>query len=195
MQIKDYLYRKKLHLSLLGEEPATMKDEEWTLLDRQNYVAGDFGKVYLADGIALAVVGMGNIRMSLPNGSVWLLEKVTNGARVLAHGKKSGTLYMTSSPRDTIVVAKARKQKKVGFLKTGRTPKAKNLELVHTDLWGPSLVASLGGSRMQKTIPGTPQQNDVAERMNKTLNECARSMRLRVELPKIFWTDVVSTAA
>ena len=28
MQIKDYLYRKKLHLPLLGEKPLTMKDEE-----------------------------------------------------------------------------------------------------------------------------------------------------------------------
>ena len=34
----------------------------------------------------------------------------------------------------------------MSFLKTGRTPKAEKLELVHTDLWGPSLVASLGGS-------------------------------------------------
>ena len=42
----------------------------------QNYVAGDFGKVYLADSSALDVVGMGNVRILLPNGSVWLLEKV-----------------------------------------------------------------------------------------------------------------------
>ena len=35
MQIEDYLYGKKLHLPLLGEKPATMKDEEWALLDRQ----------------------------------------------------------------------------------------------------------------------------------------------------------------
>ena len=34
MQIKDYLYWKKLHLPLLGEKPAIMKDDEWTLLDR-----------------------------------------------------------------------------------------------------------------------------------------------------------------
>ena len=33
--------------------------------------------------------------------------KVTKGARVLAHGKKTGTLYMTSSTRDTIAVAEA----------------------------------------------------------------------------------------
>ena len=75
----------------------------------------------------------------LPNGSIWLLEKVrhiselrrnlisigqlddeghailfvsgtwkvTKEVRVLACGKKTGTLYMTSSPRDTIVVAEA----------------------------------------------------------------------------------------
>ena len=42
----------------------------------QNYAAGDFGKVYLADGLVLDVVGLGNVRISLPNGSVWLLEKV-----------------------------------------------------------------------------------------------------------------------
>ena len=93
----------------------------------QNYVAGDFGKVYLVDGSALDIVGMGDIQILLPNGSVWLLEKVryipdlrrnlisigelddeghailfvggtwkvTKGARVLARGKKTGTLYMT----------------------------------------------------------------------------------------------------
>ena len=105
----------------------------------QNYVVGDFGKVYLADGSALNVVDMGDVRILLPNGSVWLLEKVrhipnlrrnlisveqlddeghailfvsgtwkvTKGVRVLVHGKKTGTLYMTSSPRNTIAVADA----------------------------------------------------------------------------------------
>ena len=156
------------------------------------------------------------------------------------------------------------KQKMVSFSKTSRTPKAEKLELVHTDLWGPSLVASFGGSRyyitfiddsskkvwvyflknksdvsetfkkwkaivetetsfkvkclrsdnrgeyidggfseycaiqgirMEKTIPGTPQQNGVAERMNRTLNERARSMRLHAGLPKTFWADVISTVA
>ena len=42
----------------------------------QNYVVSDFGKVYLANGSALDVVGLGDIRISLPNGSVRLLEKV-----------------------------------------------------------------------------------------------------------------------
>ncbi len=155
-------------------------------------------------------------------------------------------------------------KKKVSFVKVGRTPKSEKLELVHIDLWGPSPVASFGGSRyyitfsgdfsrkvsiyflknksdvfetfkkwkvmvetetgqklkclrsdnggeyidggfkkfcvangirMEKTIPGTPQQNGVAEHMNRTLNERARSMRLHVGLPKMFWDDAVSTAA
>ena len=42
----------------------------------QNYATCDFGKVYLADGSALDVVGMGDARILLPNGFVWLLEKV-----------------------------------------------------------------------------------------------------------------------
>ena len=114
----------------------------------------------------------------------------------MAHGKKTGTLYMTSSPRDTIVAADTStntslwhrrlghmsekgmkmllskgkllelksidfdmcescilgKQKNVSFLKTGRIPKAEKLELVHTDLWGPSLVASFEGSRYYITF-------------------------------------------
>ena len=126
-------------------------------------------------------------------GGTW---KVTKGARVLARGKKIGTLYMTSSPRDTIAVVDAStdtslwqhrlghmsekgmkmllskgklpelksidfdmcescilgKQKNVSFLKTGRTPKAEKMELVHTNLWGPSPIASLGGSRYYITF-------------------------------------------
>ena len=40
----------------------------------------------------------------------------------------------------------------MSFLKTGKTPKAEKLELVHTDLWGPSLVASFGGSKYYITF-------------------------------------------
>ena len=50
------------------------------------------------------------------------------------------------------------------------------------------------GIWMEKTILGTPQQNGVAECMNKTLNERARSMRLHAGLPKIFWAYAVSIA-
>ncbi|RVW64524.1 Retrovirus-related Pol polyprotein from transposon TNT 1-94 [Vitis vinifera] len=190
----------------------------------------------LDSGASLGCCGSGDVRISLPNGSVWLLEKVrhipdlrrnlisvgqlddeghailfvggtwkvTKGARVLARGKKTGTLYMTSCPRDTIAVADASTDTSLWHRRLGHmsekgmkmTPKAEKLELVHTDLWGPSPVASLGfkGIRMEKTIPGH-HKNGVAERMNRTLNERARSMRLHAGLPKTFWADAVSTAA
>ena len=95
--------------------------------------------MYLANGEALDVVGRGDVWIILPNGSVWLLQKVkhipdpgrnlisvgqfddegharlffggtwkvTKGDMVLACGRKTGTLYMTSIPRDIIAIAEA----------------------------------------------------------------------------------------
>nr|GEX61982.1 ribonuclease H-like domain-containing protein [Tanacetum cinerariifolium] len=40
----------------------------------------------------------------------------------------------------------------------------------------------------------TPQQNEVAERKNRTLIEAARSMLADSKLPTMFWTEAVSTA-
>ncbi|KAL5769249.1 hypothetical protein ACOSQ2_016032 [Xanthoceras sorbifolium] len=306
----------------------------------ENYVSGNFGKVHLADDETLKIVGKGDIRLKLPNGSTWKLQgvrhipglkrnlisigqldgegycttfsgcewKITKGALVVARGKKCGTLYVTSNLKNIVAVADADgksnlwhqrlghmsekgmktllskgklpdlkavdvglcedcifgKQKKVSFAKIGKIPKAEKLELVHTDVWGPSPVSSLSGSlyyvtfiddstrkvwvyflkkksevfdtfrkwkamvenetglkikrlrsdnggeyrdsrfrefcansgiKMEKTVPMTPQQNGVAERMNRTLNERARSMRLHAGLPKMLWAEAVNTAA
>ena len=51
------------------------------------------------------------------------------------------------------------------------------------------------GIVMFKTILGRPQQNGVAERMNRTLNERGRSMRLHSGLPKMLSAEAVSIAA
>ena len=51
------------------------------------------------------------------------------------------------------------------------------------------------GIRLMRTVPGKARQNGIVERMNKTLNERARSMRIHCGLPKTFWADVVSTTA
>lgn len=40
--------------------------------------------------------------------------------------------------------------------------------------------------RREKTIPNTPQQNRVAKRMNGTIMERSRNMRIHVGLPKQF---------
>ena len=47
---------------------------------------------------------------------------------------------------------------------------------------------------MEKTIHGTPQQNGVTERMNRTFNKRVKSIRLHAGQPKTFWADTVSTA-
>lgn len=156
------------------------------------------------------------------------------------------------------------KQKRVSFQTSGRTPKKEKLELVHSDVWGPTTVPSIGGKhyfvtfiddhsrkvwvyflkhksevfeafkrwkamvenetslkikklrtdnggeyedtkfkkfcyehgiRMERTVPGTPQHNGVAERMNRTLTERARSLRVQSGLPKNFWAEAVNTSA
>ena len=46
-----------------------------------------------------------------------------------------------------------------------------------------------------KTVPHTPEQNGVAERMNRTLMESARSMLAHAGLPHCYWAEAVSTAA
>ena len=50
---------------------------------------------------------------------------------------------------------------------------------------------SYNGIRRQKTVPGTPQENGVSERMNMTIMEHARCMRLHAGFPLHFWVDVV----
>ena len=234
--------------------------------------------------------------------------KVTKGAMVMAHGKKQGTLYVTSGTNTVLAAASSEpdattwhrrlghmsekgmkamitneklpglkqldlefcedcvygKQKKVSFSKNIQKHKRKRLELVHTDVWGPAKENSFGGSlyfvtfiddasrklwvyflkqksdvfdvfkkwrataenetglklkclrsdnggeycsdefekycamngiKRQKTVPRNPQQNGVAERMNRTITERARCMRIHAGLPKQFWADAVSTAA
>lgn len=50
------------------------------------------------------------------------------------------------------------------------------------------------GIERHKTTPYTPQQNGVAERMNRTLMVRATSMSSGVGLEQKFWAEVVATA-
>ena len=51
------------------------------------------------------------------------------------------------------------------------------------------------GIEHQYTIPKTPEQNGVAERMNRTLVETVRTMLADSKLPHSFWAEALSTAA
>eukprot|EP00794_Sanderia_malayensis_P007838 gene7838-biopygen6374 len=50
------------------------------------------------------------------------------------------------------------------------------------------------GIKKEVTIPYTPQQNGIAERLNRTLMEKARAMIYHAKLPLSFWAEAVSTA-
>ena len=51
------------------------------------------------------------------------------------------------------------------------------------------------GIRHETTVPYSPEQNGVAERFNRTLEEAALSMILQAKLSKIYWAEAVCTAA
>ena len=50
------------------------------------------------------------------------------------------------------------------------------------------------GVRHECTIPKTPEQNGVSERLNQTLVEMSRSMLLDAKLSQKFWAEAVTTA-
>ena len=50
------------------------------------------------------------------------------------------------------------------------------------------------GIQQQFSAPGTPQQNGVVERKNRTLIEAARTMLEEAKLPTYFWAEAVQTA-
>ena len=49
------------------------------------------------------------------------------------------------------------------------------------------------GIKRHKIVAGTPQQNGLAERMNRTILERVRCMLLGAGLPKVFWGDAANT--
>lgn len=51
------------------------------------------------------------------------------------------------------------------------------------------------GIARHRTAAGTPQQNGLAERFNRTLLERTRCMLVSAGLPKVFWAEAVTTAA
>ena len=51
------------------------------------------------------------------------------------------------------------------------------------------------GITHELTMPHTPQQNGVAERMNRTLQESARAMLAHANLPQGYWAEAIAAAA
>ncbi|KAH9744296.1 External alternative NAD(P)H-ubiquinone oxidoreductase B4 [Citrus sinensis] len=151
--------------------------------------------------------------------------KFTHGAMVILQGVRRHNLYYLNGGKKTRV--------KFG---TANHDTRKILEYVHSDVWGPTKTASIGGShyfvtfvddfsrcvkikvfqsdnggeytsdpflqvyqnegiKRHFTMRHTPQQNGVAERMNRTLLEKVRCMLSDAGLDKKFWAEAVSYAS
>lgn len=50
------------------------------------------------------------------------------------------------------------------------------------------------GIKREETVPMSPQQNGVSERLNRTIMENARSMLHHAHLPLRFWAEAANTA-
>ncbi|XP_071689194.1 uncharacterized mitochondrial protein AtMg00300-like [Rutidosis leptorrhynchoides] len=68
---------------------------------------------------------------------------------LVSNGKIPGLKRVESDFCESCVLGK---KKKVTFAKADRTLKAQKLELVHTDVFGPTPVSSLGGARYYVTF-------------------------------------------
>ena len=77
----------------------------------------------------------------------------------------------------------------------------KKLQILRTDNGGEftskefQAYLKTEGVRHELTVPKNPEQNGVAERMNRTLVEATRAMLINANLPQKFWAEALSTAA
>ncbi|RDY02489.1 hypothetical protein CR513_14047, partial [Mucuna pruriens] len=81
------------------------------------------------------------------------------------------------------------KKTRVSFKKHPPSRKSELLELMHFDVCGP-----LKSIIHEKTPPKTPQLNDLAERMNRTLIKRVRCMLSEAKLLKYFWGETLYRA-
>nr|GEV63941.1 putative ribonuclease H-like domain-containing protein [Tanacetum cinerariifolium] len=98
-------------------------------------------------------------------------------------GTKDETFYIL---KDFFALIENQLNKKVKAIRYDNGTEFRNAKLI--DLCGAK------GIKRDYSNARTPQQNEVAERKNRTLIKAARSMLADSKLPTMFWTEVVSTA-
>ncbi|KAE8694724.1 hypothetical protein F3Y22_tig00110777pilonHSYRG00394 [Hibiscus syriacus] len=180
------------------------------------YMSVNSGSVYLGDDRCCNIVGIGDARIKMYDGSVEFI--LLSLVMILPNCSICVLLILVNVT-------------KVHF-KTAKNTTERNLDYVHSDVWGPSTISSLGGSRYyvtfidefsrkfwvyflkQKsdvfekfelwkaehgikrhfTVRKTPQQNGFVKRMNRSLNDRARCLRLNAGLHKHLWAETVNIA-
>ncbi|GJT22471.1 retrovirus-related pol polyprotein from transposon TNT 1-94 [Tanacetum coccineum] len=128
----------------------------------------------------------GPMRVQTINGKKYILVIVDDYSRF------TWVKFLRSKDETPKVVIKFLKQIQVGLNKTIRNIRTDNgTKFVNKDLTD---YYERVGIFHQKTVPRTPQQNDVVERRNRTLVEAARTMLIFSKALMFLWAEVVATA-
>ncbi|GJS43180.1 putative ribonuclease H-like domain-containing protein [Tanacetum coccineum] len=128
----------------------------------------------------------GPMRVQTINGKKYILVIVDDYSRF------TWVKFLRLKDETPEVVIKFLKQIQVGLNKTIRNIHTDNgIKFVNKDL---NDYYERVGIFHQKTVPRTPQQNDVVERRNRTLVEAARKILIFSKAPMFLWAEAVATA-
>ncbi|GJR64920.1 retrovirus-related pol polyprotein from transposon TNT 1-94 [Tanacetum coccineum] len=128
----------------------------------------------------------GPMRVQTINGKKYILVIVDDYSRF------TWVKFLRSKDETPEVVIKFLKQIQVGLNKTVRNIHTDNgIEFVNKDLTDYYERVYIFH---QKTVPRTPQQNDVVKIRNRTLVEAARTMLIFSKAPMFLWAEAVATA-
>ncbi|GJU03002.1 retrovirus-related pol polyprotein from transposon TNT 1-94 [Tanacetum coccineum] len=128
----------------------------------------------------------GPMRVQTINGKKYILVIIDDYSRF------TWVKFLRSKDETPEVVIKFMKQIQVSLNKTIRYIYTDNgTEFVKKDL---TAYYEHVGIFHQKTVPRTPQQNDIVKRQNRTLVEAARTMLIFSKAPMFLWAEAVATA-
>ncbi|KAH9784261.1 hypothetical protein KPL71_009581 [Citrus sinensis] len=181
------------------------------------------GSVYMGNDHALEIAGIGTIKIKIFDGTISTIGevrhvnglkknllslgqidshgcktyveneimKIVKGALVLMKAEKIGAnLFMlkgeTLQEADACVASNGEESTMMWHLKLGHMSE-QDLKILSERKLLPGLKSR------QFTVAYTPQQNGVAERMNRTLTERIRAMLRTAGLPNSFWAEAAKT--
>ncbi|GKC73020.1 retrotransposon protein, putative, ty1-copia subclass, partial [Tanacetum coccineum] len=114
----------------------------------------------------------------------------------LGHISEAGLQMLEKSRFKHKVFGKFKEWKQLVENQTGRTVKKlrtdNGLEFCNREF---EQLCIESGIARHLTVAGTPQQNRVAERMNRTIMDKVRCLLIQSGLPKTFWAEATCTAA
>uniref|UniRef100_H3H9T3 Integrase catalytic domain-containing protein n=1 Tax=Phytophthora ramorum TaxID=164328 RepID=H3H9T3_PHYRM len=133
---------------------------------------------------------------------MWLVD--SGATQHMTSSKTYMRNYKTMAPVDVHLaddgVVQAVAAKFAEFVAFAETQTGKRVQTLRSDNGGEYTSGAMAkfcadhGIVQKFTPPYTPQLNGVAERMNRTLVECARCMLEHAGLPKTYWGEAVMTA-